>query len=53
MSLNRLEVTSIRNIKAASFDELDLLADCDWVIEVIAEKLEWKTDLYSKIELTN
>ena len=38
------------NIKAASFDELDLLSDCDWVIEVIAEKLEWKTDLYSKIE---
>ena len=37
-------------IKAASFDQLELLEDCDWVVEVIAEKLEWKTDLYSKIE---
>ena len=32
-------------------DNLDELADCDWVIEAIAEKLEWKTDLYSKIEV--
>ena len=37
-------------IQAASFDQLDLLKDCDWVVEAIAEKIEWKTDLYSKIE---
>ena len=38
------------SIKAASFDDFEPLKDCDWVIEVIAEKLEWKTELYSKIE---
>ena len=30
-------------------DHLDKLKDCDWVIEVIAEKIEWKIDLYKKI----
>ena len=38
------------SIKAASFDDFEPLKDCDWVVEVIAEKLEWKTELYSKIE---
>ena len=31
-------------------DHLDQISDCDWVIEVIAERLDWKQDLYSKIQ---
>ena len=38
------------NIKIASFDNLGLIKDCDWVIEAIAEKIEWKTGLYEKVE---
>lgn len=30
-------------------DDLELLNDCDLVIEAIAERLEWKIDLYQKI----
>ena len=30
-------------------DDLQKLADCDLVIEAIAERVEWKTDLYKKI----
>jgi len=31
-------------------DHLAQLSDCDWIIEVIAERLDWKQDLYSKIQ---
>ena len=30
-------------------DHLDRLGECDWVIEAIAERLDWKQDLYEKI----
>ena len=30
-------------------DHLDLLKDCDLVIEAIAERMDWKLDLYQKI----
>ncbi|MES9988571.1 MAG: 3-hydroxyacyl-CoA dehydrogenase NAD-binding domain-containing protein, partial [Candidatus Thiodiazotropha endolucinida] len=30
-------------------DDLEKLTDCDLVIEAIAEKMEWKSDLYHKI----
>lgn len=30
-------------------DHLDKLKDCDWVIEVIAERLDWKRELFKKI----
>lgn len=30
-------------------DHLNLLQDCDLVIEAIAEKFEWKNDLYQKV----
>ena len=37
-------------IKCCNYDEhLDKLKDCDWIIEVIAERLDWKKDLYKKI----
>jgi 3-hydroxyacyl-CoA dehydrogenase len=40
----------VNYIDAANYDEhLHLLADCDLVIEAIAEKMQWKEDLYRKI----
>ncbi|MDE2450911.1 MAG: 3-hydroxyacyl-CoA dehydrogenase/enoyl-CoA hydratase family protein [Gammaproteobacteria bacterium] len=37
-------------LQAANYDEhLALLADCDLVIEAIAERLDWKMDLYHKV----
>ena len=30
-------------------DHLEKLKKCDWIIEVIAERLDWKKDLYKKI----
>jgi 3-hydroxyacyl-CoA dehydrogenase len=37
-------------ITTANYDEnLDVLRDCDLVIEAIAEHLDWKLDLYNKI----
>jgi 3-hydroxyacyl-CoA dehydrogenase len=37
-------------ITAANYDEhLELLKGCDLIIEAIAERLEWKKDLYAKI----
>jgi 3-hydroxyacyl-CoA dehydrogenase len=40
----------IRFIDAANYEEhLPLLAGCDLVIEAIAERMDWKNDLYEKI----
>ncbi|KAB2900617.1 MAG: 3-hydroxyacyl-CoA dehydrogenase/enoyl-CoA hydratase family protein [Dokdonella sp.] len=37
-------------IRAANYDEhLEALRDCDLIIEAIAERLDWKLDLYKKI----
>jgi 3-hydroxyacyl-CoA dehydrogenase len=30
-------------------DDIEKIAEADWVVEAIAEKLEWKKDLYNKI----
>jgi 3-hydroxyacyl-CoA dehydrogenase len=37
-------------IQPANYDEhLELLKDCDLVIEAIAERMDWKLDLYTKV----
>jgi len=37
-------------IECCNYDEhLEKLKECDWIIEVIAERLDWKKDLYNKI----
>jgi len=37
-------------ITPANYEEhLSLLKDCDLVIEAIAERMDWKTDLYAKV----
>ena len=38
-------------ITPANYGEhLERFADCDWVIEAIAERLDWKLDLYQKLQ---
>jgi 3-hydroxyacyl-CoA dehydrogenase len=40
----------VNYIDAANYDSgLDKLRGCDLVIEAIAEKMEWKLDLYAKV----
>jgi 3-hydroxyacyl-CoA dehydrogenase len=40
----------LQYIDAANYDEhLPLLAECDLVIEAIAERMDWKNDLYARI----
>ena len=40
----------LQHIDAANYEEhLALLGECDLVIEAIAERMDWKNDLYAKI----
>jgi len=42
--------TKAAQIQPANYDQhLELLKDCDIVIEAIAERMEWKTELYKKV----
>jgi 3-hydroxyacyl-CoA dehydrogenase len=44
------EVGSIRLIQSGNFeDDLELLRDCDWIIEAVAENLEIKRALLKKV----
>jgi 3-hydroxyacyl-CoA dehydrogenase len=37
-------------IRVANYDEnIELLAECDLVIEAISERMDWKKDLYAKV----
>ena len=36
-------------LEEAPEDDFDLLADCDWIIEVVLERLDIKQGLYRKI----
>jgi 3-hydroxyacyl-CoA dehydrogenase len=43
-------VADVAQIQAANYDEhLEQLKGCDLVIEAIAERMDWKLDLYKKI----
>ncbi|MEE2858563.1 MAG: 3-hydroxyacyl-CoA dehydrogenase NAD-binding domain-containing protein [Candidatus Neomarinimicrobiota bacterium] len=42
---------TVELITPCNYDEhLDKISECDWIIEVIAERLDWKQDLYEKIQ---
>ena len=44
------DLASARSIQIGNFeDHLDLLRDCDWIIEVVAENLEIKRALLAKV----
>jgi len=44
------EKSKVAGITPANYDQhLEALRDCDLVIEAIAERLDWKLDLYKKI----
>jgi 3-hydroxyacyl-CoA dehydrogenase len=44
------EKSKVAGITPANYDEhLDVLRGCDLIIEAIAERLDWKLDLYKKI----
>ena len=37
-------------IECCNYEQhLDKIKDCDWIIEAISERLDWKKDLYSKV----
>ncbi len=40
----------LKLITPGNLDELKDIADCDWVIEVVIEKLEIKQDLYARLQ---
>ncbi|MFQ5528581.1 MAG: 3-hydroxyacyl-CoA dehydrogenase/enoyl-CoA hydratase family protein [Thermoanaerobaculia bacterium] len=40
-----------KKIVPSNYDEhLDRFGECDWVIEAIAERLDWKQELYQKLQ---
>ena len=52
----KLKPAPFYNIKSSELitavnynDDLEKIKECDWVVEVISEKLDWKQSLYKKI----
>ncbi|MBS0309568.1 MAG: 3-hydroxyacyl-CoA dehydrogenase/enoyl-CoA hydratase family protein [Proteobacteria bacterium] len=55
-NLKKLSPAPLGNVEHAAYlqaanyeDNLDLLAGCDLIIEAIAERMDWKHDLYKKV----
>jgi 3-hydroxyacyl-CoA dehydrogenase len=45
------DVSLLNNIKAASYElDLDLIKQCDLIVETVADNLKWKKNLYNKIK---
>ena len=52
----KLKPSPYYNLKSTSLittmnynDNLENLKECDWIIEAISERLDWKQELYKKI----
>ena len=42
---------TVKMITPVNYDDhITKISECDWIIEVIAERLDWKQDLYIKIQ---
>ncbi|MDX1595153.1 MAG: 3-hydroxyacyl-CoA dehydrogenase NAD-binding domain-containing protein [Gammaproteobacteria bacterium] len=41
---------ALERISAGSFDDLSVLADCDWICEAVVEDLAIKQDLFRRVE---
>jgi 3-hydroxyacyl-CoA dehydrogenase len=42
---------TVEMISPVNYDnDIAQISECDWIIEVIAERLDWKKDLYRKIQ---
>jgi 3-hydroxyacyl-CoA dehydrogenase len=40
----------VKNVTPCNYDDhLDRFGECDWILEAIAERMDWKQDLYGKI----
>lgn len=48
MHKNRAELIEVGNIR----DDFDKLAECDWIVEAVVERLDIKKDLYKRLHQT-
>ncbi|WP_010301229.1 3-hydroxyacyl-CoA dehydrogenase/enoyl-CoA hydratase family protein [Candidatus Odyssella thessalonicensis] len=46
-----MSAAAVKRVTAGNTEsDLEKLADCDWIVEAIIEKIEYKRDLYTKLE---